>query len=110
MIRRALKAGVRLRGLAPEMLIADAVVAAVYAELGAVECMITSGSDGDHAAGSLHHAGLALDYRRWSLRRDGGGDVERDDAREAVTRLRERLPGFDVVLESTHIHVEYDPK
>ncbi len=38
------------------------------------------------------------------------GGAERDDAPEAVTRLRERLPGFDVVLEPTHIHIEYDPK
>jgi hypothetical protein len=118
---RKLKAGVTLAGLAPEMLIADAVVAAVYQELGAPELVITSVGDGTHGPRSLHTMDpvriKAIDYRRWTLIRLGASDTdprivaEIDDAPEAQRLIAHRLRDqFDVVLEDTHLHVEFDPK
>ena len=119
---RKLKAGVSLAGIAPEMLIADAVVAAVYAELGAAELVITSVGDGAHGPGSFHTSDplriKAVDYRRWSLQirtppahpLDVDGDTVIDNAPEAARRIAHRLRDqFDVVLEDTHLHVEFDP-
>jgi len=110
---RKIKAGVSVRGLAPEMLIADAVVAAVYQELGALELVITSIGDGTHGDHSLHTRDplriLATDYRRWTLRFETGGAVN-DRAPEAARLIQHRLRDqFDVVLESDHLHVEFDP-
>ena len=109
---RKIKAGVSVRGLAPEMLIADAVVAAVYQELGALELVITSIGDGKHGPHSLHTRDplriLAIDYRRWTLRFPNLTPSDR--APEAQRRIQHRLRDqFDVVLESDHLHVEFDP-
>jgi hypothetical protein len=102
MLIRKLKQGVRLKGLKPEMFFADSVVERAYEEAGATELVITSGVDGKHGENSLHYKGLALDYRRWSLG---------DDAPEVVAKIKNRLKDqFDVVLEKTHLHVEFDPK
>lgn len=74
----------------------------VWEELG-LEPTLTSGKDGEHSAGSLHYYGLAGDFR---IR-----DMNHDQIAWAVVELKERLGGdFDVVLERTHIHIEYDPK
>ncbi len=112
MITRKIKAGVAVRGLQPEMLIADAVVAAVFEELGAHELIITSISDGKHSAQSRHELGYAVDYRRWSLQNieEPGGTYHADAARQAVQIIKHRLRDqFDVILEESHIHVEFDP-
>jgi hypothetical protein len=119
---RKLKAGVSLAGLAPEMLIADAVVAAVFEELGALELVITSVGDGQHGARSLHTIDpvriKAIDYRRWTLQitvegedTPAGRTLTIDDrAPEAARRIAHRLRDqFDVILEATHLHVEFDP-
>lgn len=101
-MERRIKDGVRLQGINPVMVIADAVVASCFEHAGAY-CMITSCTDGPHSDQSLHYAGLALDYRTNHIT---------PALAEGVAHLaRERLgDGFDVVLEQTHIHVEYDPK
>jgi hypothetical protein len=94
------------------MLFADAVVAAVYEGLGAEELVITEITGGKHGVGSRHFVGLAIDYRRWTLRLRTHPDLDEvDHAPEAVRLIAHRLRGqFDVVLEKTHIHVEFDPK
>jgi hypothetical protein len=66
------------------------------------DCVITAGIDGKHSAGSLHYVGLALDFRSRTI---PSGERERMRA-----KIAERLPGFDVVLEADHYHVEYQPK
>ena len=115
-LTRKLKAGVKVVGLAPEMLIADAVVEGVYTELGADELIITSIGDGTHGKDSLHTRDpvrvRAIDYRRWSLIIPALGPLpEKDNAPEAARMIAHRLRGqFDVVLEDTHLHVEFDPK
>jgi hypothetical protein len=69
---------------------------------------ITSGTDGQHGEGSLHPEGYAVDLRNRDLTTLQNGKL--------VAALRKRLNGgatinrpYQVVVESTHIHVEYDP-
>lgn len=65
------------------------------------DAIITSARDGEHSANSLHYEGKAIDLRTRDL----------DDDTQADYRLRlaaSLLPSFDVVLESDHIHVEWD--
>ena len=67
------------------------------------EAVITAGRDGTHKKNSLHYSGKALDFRiRYFA----------DELHEEIAeRLSEELgDAFDVVLHSTHIHVEYDPR
>lgn len=64
---------------------------------------ITSGVDGTHKAGSLHYSGDALDWRIWE-----------SNAAGVTSQIVGELAGYlgadyDVILESDHIHVEYDP-
>lgn len=65
--------------------------------------VITSGNDGVHRDGSFHYTGDALDFRRW--------DADRAGVLPAVlTGLRYYLgDDYDVILESDHIHIEFDP-
>jgi hypothetical protein len=73
----------------------------VYAENSEKHCVITSITDGQHKPGSLHHTGRAIDLRL---------PVNTAMIGPIVATLRSRLPGYDVVPESDHVHVEYDPK
>ncbi|MBA7491611.1 hypothetical protein ES702_02179 [subsurface metagenome] len=63
------------------------------------EIIITSTYEGNHSAGSLHYSNDAFDFRHTGITLD---DIA-DELRRFLTK------GFDVVLESDHIHVEYDP-
>ncbi len=62
---------------------------------------MTSGLEREHSAGSMHYYGCAFDARHYYFP---------EEEREQVCQdLRDRLPPiFDVVLHSTHIHIEYD--
>ena len=94
------KKGVRIKGIETEALLALLTAQTVYAEKGE-EAVVTSVTDGMHMAGSLHHSGHAFDLRTRHL-----------DAETATTIHREierRLPEYDAVLESDHLHIEYDP-
>ena len=68
------------------------------------ELVVTSGLEGTHSAGSLHYYGLALDFRTRYF--DDKQVVE--DVYDILSRSLS--VNYDVVLHSTHIHVEYDPK
>ena len=56
-----------------------------------------------HSVGSLHPFGLALDFRH----RYFSGPVKAIIANELENELGS---DYDVVIERTHIHIEYDPK
>lgn len=59
--------------------------------------------DGAHNKGSRHYVGLAFDLRIWR--------IEKDELAAFVRDLKLLLgEHFDVVNETSHIHVEYDPK
>ena len=101
--RLSFKKGVRLHNLQPQAVVAMTIAAFVYALYGK-ECVVTSVNDGKHSRGSLHFVGAAFDLRTRHL--------EDQEQREVITlKLREALGDqYDVVLESDHIHVEYQPK
>ena len=95
-----IKSGVDLRGLTPQMAIAYTIACRCY---GQYDCVITSASDGKHGPNSLHYNGQALDLRTRHINGQG--------LQLVVDKLKEALGSqFDVVLESDHIHLEYDPK
>lgn len=97
-----LKPGVRVVGLKPELLIAFVVADGVYASYG-LECVVTSVVDSKHSIGSKHYAGYAMDLRTHH--------VPADSIKELHRKIQNGLGGdYDVVLESDHIHIEYDPK
>jgi hypothetical protein len=99
----AIKPGVLFENLTPQMVLGHTIVAAVFLSFYPATCTITSGSDGTHMTGSLHAKGNALDYRTSHLTSEQRSKV--------AAACKEALgENFDVVLESDHLHVEYDPK
>ena len=95
--------GVSLVGLRPEMLFGHSIVLEVFRDLGHKTLHITSIRDGVHSKGSRHYLGLAIDYDVVGL--------EKKDFEIIAKEIRARLTNeFDVVVHSTHIHVEFDPK
>jgi len=64
------------------------------------ELTITSTFEGNHGEGSLHYCNDAYDMRKPT-----------EYAYELKVELEIKLgKSFDVVSESDHIHIEYDPK
>ncbi len=67
------------------------------------EAIVSSTYEGDHSAGSLHYAHLAIDFRTRLLKRHHVDLIS--------LAIRDELGrDYDVVVEASHIHIEYDPK
>lgn len=98
-MRITAKQGVSLTTLDPVMFFALYQASRAYQLAGATELVVTSTTDGEHMPRSLHYRGLAVDLRL----------PPRASTDEVVSRLKQYLPQFDVILETTHVHVEYDP-
>lgn len=97
-----IKSGVRLLGLKPEMSLGILVINSIYNKFG-LDATITAVTDGKHSHGSLHYAGCAVDIRT--------NDVPSDVLNNLVAAIKNSLSSeFDVVLENTHLHVEWQPK
>lgn len=97
-----LKKNVKLNGIKPEIMVAIMIANEVYQKNDS-ELIITSICDGKHGTGSLHYAGLGFDCRTRHLPLGKDKDI--------VHALKLRLTDeFDVVLEPTHIHIEFQPK
>jgi len=97
-----IKNGVNVVGLQKEIIIAlptiDNVVSSEVSYL-----VITSALEGQHGKGSLHPLGYAIDIRL--PYKDESLNVK------IVNALKIRLgKDYDVVLETNHIHIEFDPK
>jgi len=72
----------------------------VFLENAKQEAVITSTNEGTHSPSSLHYANLAVDIR-----------LPKDDVKKTLGVLKEVLgPSYDVILEASHFHIEYDPK
>lgn len=103
------KPGVVLN-LQPDMARALPAIEQAHADAGIIRgAIITSGTDGEHMEGSLHYVGLAVDLRT--------RDLTPVEVAKLAVALRKRLNGgatvdtpYNVVVETQHIHVEYDPK
>ena len=92
-----------VKGLQPETLFAMMVTAHLCAPLAPFDCIFTSITDGEHSPNSLHHKGQAFDLRTRNLSKERVVALAR--------RMRARLgKEYDVVIERTHIHCEFDPK
>jgi len=59
---------------------------------------VTAGLDGVHSAGSWHYYGLAVDFRTHYF-----DNATKD---RVAAALKTALPSYDIVVHSTHIHVE----
>jgi hypothetical protein len=90
-----LKLGVDISRLADQVRRALATIDRVFQKAGE-EAVITSTYEGTHGPASLHYANRAIDLR-----------LPKADLIPELTH--ELGPAFDVVRESTHIHIEYDP-
>lgn len=97
-----LKTGVSIQALTSQMVLAVTAVHSVYDSLG-YDCVLTSGDDGLHGEKSLHYAGNACDFRTRC--------IPKEEHEHLTELIRDVLSvDFDVVLEETHIHVEYQPR
>lgn len=97
-----LKETVKVQGITPEMIVGTMVANAAYKAFG-YDPVWTSAVDSKHSLKSKHNSGNAVDYRVKHVPREKWELIEQ--------RIKERLTrDYDVVLESDHIHIEYDPE
>ena len=98
-----LKDGVRMSGVQQETVVAMMIANHVFIQQKKTQMVITSVMDGKHMPNSLHYTGFAFDIRTRDL-----------IVRDILTHVKEIRAAlgkeYDVVLESDHIHIEYDPK
>ena len=97
------KEGTTLRGLQPAMQLANCAAELVWNRHGK-ECVITAGVEFGHSRGSKHPDGDACDYRTRYFRDQAEKERVRNELAQALGT------DYDVVLESDHIHCEYDPR
>lgn len=108
-----LKQGASLVGVKWQMFYAAIVVEEVLEDRG-YECVITSGTDGQHGHGpsqpgkgdgTLHDDGEALDFRSRDIPLD-----QREPIRAQISKALGK--DYDVILEENppHYHLEHDPK
>ena len=98
-----IKDGVITKGLSPIIIheLEGIEKECKYIEGEKYEMTVTSALDGKHGVKSLHYKGLAIDIRTRDMKKPV----------DCYKRIKDKLDkDFDVVLEKTHIHIEYDPK
>ena len=94
-----IKAGVDISRLKPPIRKRLSCVNGIYDAAGE-NMIITSTYEGNHGAGSLHYADLAVDF--------GYPTIMNADF---MIDFKACFHGdYDIVPEKDHIHVEYDPK
>lgn len=105
-----IKQGVELAGLRVPMRAVKVICEEVYKRHGH-ESVITSALEGKHSLGSYHPFGYALDYRIRFLKDKAEYLEVAQEIREGLKRqwIVNKYPkGYTVVLESTHIHIQYN--
>ena len=102
----AFKDGVRFPMVLGPIWAAIEVAAGVYYDNDYEEMVVTSLLDGTHSRQSLHWSGAAADLRTSAM------GISLAVAEILADGIRSRLPAaeFDVVVESDHIHMEWQPK
>ena len=106
----SVKDGVQLDRMHPAMAAAWPTIMQVFAKHGYVTT-ITSGNEGEHMRNSLHKVipCRANDFRTWANAK--GQQMDAGLKAAIATDIRKLLgKDYDVVVEGTHIHVEFDPK
>ena len=88
--------------LSPEIMLGLETLDVVSKELTGNEITVTCGIEGRHGDDSLHPYGMAADVRRWGFTEEG--------LKALVMRAGVQLKGYDIIIESDHVHIEYDPK
>jgi len=56
---------------------------------------------GAHGPKSYHRFGMAFDFRTWGFPKASLNGI--------VGLFKQNMPGWDIVIEKDHGHVEYDP-
>ncbi len=102
------KQGVSVVGVTKECITGMCVVDGVINSLQGLGLVITSVTDGIHMYTSKHKEGNAFDIRTWTV----GGKQMTNGAKNHLRYMLMQALGedWDVVVESTHIHIEYDKK
>ena len=96
------KKGVKIFGVRNELTLAMIIANEVYRNHG-YGCTITSGVEGTHSKASLHYSGCAFDTRT--------RDIEDWIVSSIYSDIKDSLNDeYDVILESDHIHIEFQPK
>lgn len=97
-----LKKSVDPAQIKPEVNLAITVALSIWSRQNEPNLVITSISDSKHSRTSLHYVGYAIDIRIRDLH---------EQPENLVEALRSFLPDcYDIILESDHIHLEYQPK
>ena len=103
-----LKAGVRLHGIRPELVLAIHVAEGHWAQAGVPTLVVTAGIEGQHTRASAHYRGCAVDLRTNTLPPDTVPNI--------LAALQAALgPDFFVLYENAgtsnaHVHVEFRPQ
>lgn len=94
-----LKAGVDISRLRPEIRKKLPIIASIMWACDEIELTITSTFEGTHSEGSLHYANLAVDVQNKPKSTKAFGEIRRALGTD-----------YDVILHTSHIHIEFDPK
>jgi hypothetical protein len=95
-----MKLGVSIEYLGREIRRALDIIEKIYFDAGEGEAVITETRGGTHKPGSLHYADDAIDIR-----------LPKKNVGELAQEMRRKLGiNYDVVVEISHVHCEYDPK
>ena len=91
-----------IRGIAPEMCIAHTLLCFLFARHN-IAVRLSSGTESRHRTASLHYIGHAIDVSF------------RNIPQKLISLLHAEMKSvlgdeFDVVAETTHFHVEFQPK